>query len=199
MDRKKLIYWLGLILTLLAFANLLDAGTALAQGKRRPKATPQVKASSNAHEVVPFIGFYAPDRFETGLAYGVRYFYRIDARHTAGVLLGVSSAKQDFASKVNLARSTPGSDGVIYHAARLTRDIIMRARVQPYISAQVGLTRIHEEHNMTFGFGVGNKIHYKRNLSVRYEVLAHFFKSGTNNTSWTNKNLEFSLGMGFFL
>ncbi len=176
------------------------AGTydgALAQKKKKRKRQPT--RISTQHEIAPFIGLYAPDRFDNSFAYGVRYFYRLNARHTAGLLLGFAGAKQDFVRKVSGIAPVSGSERMIYHAVRVTRDVIMRSRIQPYLIGQLGLTQVHDENNFTLAAGIGTRIMRSRTLNMRYEIVLHVYRSGANNLAWTNTNLEFSFAFGYYL
>lgn len=159
----------------------------------------QTKKKASQHELAPFVGVYAPDRFETSLAFGVRYYYQIDRVYTAGAVLGFASASQDYLRKTSNFVPVGGSEKVIFNAARLSRTLLIRTPVQPYLVAQLGLTRLHDENNLTIGLGLGTRVMYTNNLNLRYEIIAHIFRSGIDNTSWTNSNIEIAFALGFYL
>lgn len=159
----------------------------------------QSKKSARLHELAPFAGIYAPDRFETSLAFGVRYYYRINRVYAAGAVLGFAHAKQDYLRKTSNFVPVAGSDRVIYNGARLYRSFLIRTPVQPYLIFQLGLTHLLDENNLTFALGLGTRIMYSNNMSLRYEILAHLFRSGVDNTAWTNKNIEIAFAFGFYL
>lgn len=178
-------------LVLAALTLLILTTSVQAQTPKRKRAKP--------HELAPFAGLYAPDRFETSLAYGVRYFYRLNKRNSAGAVIGFAKAGQDFFRKsINLA-PVAGSDRVIFHAARFMRTMIVRSRIQPYLATQLGLTRLHDEYNMTLGFGLGTRVITKKKTTWRYEIMSHFFRSGVDTSSWTNKSIEIAFALGFYL
>ena len=159
----------------------------------------QTRNSPQQHELAPFVGIYAPDRFETSLAFGVRYYYRIDRVYTAGAVLGFANAKQDYLRKTSNFVPAAGSERVLFNAVRLYRTLLIRTPVQPYLMTQLGLTRLYDENNLTFGFGLGTRVLYSKNMNFRYEMILHFFKSGVDNAAWTNKNIEIAFAFGFFL
>lgn len=185
----------------LSVFTILLCGIAILLPLRQAGAQAQKPAQRPAqqHELAPFAGIYAPDRFETSLAFGLRYYYRLDRLHTAGLVLGFASAKQDYLRQTLNATATSGSERVIFHAARLTRTLLLRTPVQPYLTAQLGLTQIHDENNFTLGFGLGTRVLYARDINFRYEILAHIFRSGVDNTAWTNANIEIAFALGFHL
>jgi outer membrane beta-barrel protein len=150
------------------------------------------------HELVPFIGMYAPDRFETSFSFGVRYHYRIDSRFGVGATFGIASAKQDYVEKVTRFRPDLGSDRVMYYTARMTQTFSSGA-AEPYMAIGLGLTRQHDESNFTFSLGGGTRIRLSDKLALRYELVDNIFSSGTKGTSYTANNLEILVGVGFFL
>jgi outer membrane beta-barrel protein len=150
------------------------------------------------HELAPFIGMYAPDRFETSLSFGVRYHYRIDSRFGVGATFGIASAKQDYVEKVTRFRPDLGGDGVMYYTARMTQTFYNGA-TEPYMVIGLGLTRQHDESNFTFSLGGGTRVRLSSKLALRYELIDNIFSSGTNETSYTANNLEIIVGVGFFL
>jgi hypothetical protein len=153
----------------------------------------------SVHEIAPFLGVYAPDRFETSTALGLRYYYHLDKRYTVGVLVGFARAKQDFLRRATSGLSLqPGSDRVFYHGARATHSFAA-GRIEPYAIFHLGLTRLYDEQNFTYGFGIGTQIKIKPKLSIRYEFLDYIFSSGRDRSAWTNKNVEVSLVVGYHL
>ncbi len=149
-------------------------------------------------ELAPFAGFYAPDRFQTSLSFGVRYYYKIDARFGVGAVLGIAKAKQDYLKKINTFAPDLGSDRVLFYGLRVTNSFSLQAAI-PYLIFQLGLTQLHSESNLTFSLGLGTKIYTTRNFTIRYEFLDHIFTSGKNESAWTNNNLEFAIAIGFLL
>jgi outer membrane beta-barrel protein len=150
------------------------------------------------HEIVPFIGMYAPDRFETSFSLGLRYFYRIDSRFGVGATFGIATAKQDYVEKVTRFRPDLGSDTVVYYTARMTQTFFA-GPTEPYMIFGLGLTRQHDESNFTFSLGGGTRVRLTEKLVMRYELIDNIFSSGTNETSYTANNLEILVGVGFFL
>ncbi len=161
-------------------------------------ARSQTQAFS-VHEIAPFLGFYAPDRFETSTAFGVRYYYHIDKRYSVGVLIGFARAKQDFLRRATNGLSLqPGSDRVFYHGARATHSFAT-GKIEPYAIFHLGLTRLYDEQNFTYGFGIGTQVKINPKFSFRYEFLDYIFSSGRDRSAWTNKNIEVSLVLGYHL
>jgi hypothetical protein len=153
----------------------------------------------SVHEIAPFIGLYAPDRFETSTAFGVRYYYHIDKRYAVGVLIGFARAKQDFLRRTTNGLSLQaGSDRVFYHGARATHSFAA-GKIEPYGIFHLGLTRLYDEQNFTYGFGIGTQVKINPKFSFRYEVLDYIFSSGRDRSAWTNKNIEVSLVLGYHL
>jgi outer membrane beta-barrel protein len=150
------------------------------------------------HEITPFAGFYAPDRFETSLTIGVRYYYQIDKRYSVGAIIGFARSKQDFLRRANGLNLLPGSDRVVYHGARATYTFL-NGKVEPYALMHLGLTRLYDENSFTYGFGIGTKVSLNPKVALRYEFLNYIFSSGRNGNAWTNKNIEVSLGFGYSL
>jgi hypothetical protein len=148
------------------------------------------------HEIAPFLGFYAPDRFETSLALGVRYFYHLDKRYSVGVIVGFANSKQDFLRRTNGLNLLPGSSRVFYHGARATHTFL-NGQVEPYALLHFGLTRLYDENSFTYGLGVGTRIRLNPKVSFRYEFINYIFSSGRDLNAWTNKNIEVSLGFGY--
>jgi len=161
-----------------------------------PKASAQNGARN--HEFAPFIGMYAPDRFETSFSFGARYYYKIDSRFGVGATFGISKAKQDYIEKVTRFRPDLGSDTVVYYTARMTQTFFTGA-TEPYMVFGLGLTRQHDESNFTFSIGGGTRVRLSNKLALRYELIDNIFSSGTNETSYTANNLEILVGVGFFL
>jgi hypothetical protein len=152
----------------------------------------------SVHEIAPFLGFYAPDRFETSTTFGLRYYYKIDNRFGIGAVLGFARAEQNFLRQVNGLTLQPGSDKVFYHGARATQSF-PAGKVEPYLIFHLGLTRLYDENNFTFGFGLGTKISIHPKFSLRYEFQNYIFSSGRDQNSWTNKNLEVVILLGYYL
>lgn len=153
----------------------------------------------SVHEIAPFLGVYAPDRFETSTALGVRYYYHIDKRYAVGVLIGFARAKQDFLRRATSGLSLqPGSDRVFYHGARASYTFAA-GNVEPYGIFHLGLTRLYDEQNFTYGFGIGTQVKINPKWSFRYEFLDYIFSSGRDRSAWTNKNIEVSLVLGYHL
>jgi hypothetical protein len=150
------------------------------------------------HEIAPFIGFYAPDRYETSAAFGVRYYYDLDKRFGVGGILGFAKAKQDFLRQANGINLQPGSERVFYNGARATYSF-PTGTAEPYLVFHLGLTRLYGENNFTYGFGVGTKVRFKSRFSLRYEFLNYIFSSGRDTNEWTNKNIEVALALGYYL
>ncbi len=160
-------------------------------------AAAQVEAG-RVHELFPFAGFYAPDRFQNSITLGVSYEHHFDERFALGGMLGIAKAGQDFIQKAGLAAPEQGSSTVIYYNGRLTHSFPFGG-VTPYAIAGLGVTRQHSESNLTFNIGVGTKFPIGRTTYLRYEINDYIFSSGQDNTAWTNNNLEFSFGVSFFL
>ncbi len=150
------------------------------------------------HEIFLFSGFYAPDRFQNSLALGLRYEHHFDERLAFGAALGFAKAGQDFFQQAGLAAPEQGSSTVIYYNGRVTHSHPFGA-VIPYLVAGLGITRQHSESNLTFNIGLGTKFPIGRSTFLRYEINDYIFSSGQGNTSWTNNNLEISLGISFYL
>jgi len=156
------------------------------------------QSGARNHEFAPFIGMYAPDRFETSISLGVRYYYKIDSRFGIGATFGIASAKQDYVEKVTRFRPDLGGDRVVYYSARMTQTFYNGA-AEPYLVFGLGLTRQHDESNFTFSLGGGTRVRLSNKLSLRYELIDNIFSSGANETSYTANNLEVMVGVGFFL
>jgi hypothetical protein len=152
--------------------------------------------TATLHEISPFLGFYAPDRFETSMAFGVRYYYQIDPRYSVGVIIGFARSKQDFLRRTNNLNLLPGSDRVFYNGARATHTFL-NGKVEPYALIHFGLTRLYDENSFTYGLGLGTKVTLNPKISFRYEFLDYIFSSGRSNNAWTNKNIEVSFGVGY--
>jgi len=160
-------------------------------------ARSQNKAPS-VHEIAPFLGIYAPDRFETAMAFGVRYYYHIDKRYSVGGIIGLANSKQDFLRRTNGLNLLPGSSRVFYHGARAAH-AFLNGKVEPYAMLHLGLTRLYDENSFTYGLGLGTKVSLNPKVSLRYEFLHYIFSSGRDRNAWTNKNLEVSLALGYTL
>lgn len=156
------------------------------------------QTSARVHELFPFAGFYAPDRFQNSLALGVRYEHHFDERLSLGATIGFAKAGQDFFQQVGLAAPEQGSSTVIYYNGRVTHSLPV-GRVIPYAVVGLGVTRQHSESNLTFSLGIGTKFPIGTKTYLRYEINDHIFSSGQDNTSWTNNNLEFAVGISFYL
>lgn len=178
-----------LLASTLSFAQNQTPARTRAQAQTRKIIT---------HELAPFLGFYAPDRYETSLAYGIRYYYNIDRRFGVGAVLGMARAKQDFVRRVSNITLQAGSDRVVYHGARATQTF-SNGKIEPYLIFHIGLTRLYSQNSFTFGLGLGTKMMTKRNFALRYEFNNYIFTSGRDNNAWTNKNLEMSLVLGYYL
>jgi hypothetical protein len=163
-----------------------------------PSAAYSQNKPASVHEIAPFLGFYAPDRFETSLAVGVRYHYHIDQRYSVGVIIGFASSKQDFVRRTNGLNLLPGSSRVFYHGARATHTFL-KGKVEPYALLHLGLTRLYDENSFTYGLGVGTKVSINPKISFRYEFINYIFASGRDLNTWTNKNIEVALGFGYTL
>ncbi len=183
------------VMTSFLIAGTLTTAHSQTQIRTRPQTQTRKIA---AHELAPYFGFYAPDRYETSLAYGIRYFYNIDRRFGVGAVLGFARAKQDFVRRVSNITLQTGSDRVVYHGARATQSF-PSGKIEPYLIFHVGLTRLYGQNSFTFGFGLGTKVMTKRNFSLRYEFNNYIFTSGRDNNAWTNKNLEMALALGYYL
>jgi len=153
---------------------------------------------ASIHEITPFIGFYAPDRFETSMAFGVRYYYEIDQRYSVGAIIGLARSKQDFLRRTLNANLLPGSTRVVYNGARATHTFL-NGKVEPYALLHLGLTRLYDENSFTYGFGIGTRVSLTPKVSFRYEFINYIFASGRDRNNWTNKNIEVSLGFGYSL
>ncbi len=152
----------------------------------------------SVHELYPFTGFYAPDRFQNSLNFGIRYEHHFDARLSLGATVGFAHAGQDYFQKVGLAAPEQGSSTVIYYSGRVTHTRPI-GRVIPYGTVGLGVTRQHSESNLTFSVGIGTKFPIGKSTYLRYEINDHIFSSGQGNTSWLNNNIEFAVGISFFL
>jgi outer membrane beta-barrel protein len=153
---------------------------------------------SRVHELFPFLGLYAADRFQNSIALGVRYEHHFDARLSLGATLGFAKAGQDFFQKALGAAPEQGSSTVIFYSGRVTRIFPYRG-VVPYGTLGLGVTRQHSESNLTLSLGAGTKFPIGARTYLRFEINDHIFKSGQGNTSWTNNNIEFATGISFFL
>ncbi|MFQ5603760.1 MAG: outer membrane beta-barrel domain-containing protein [bacterium] len=153
---------------------------------------------SREHELFPFVGFYAPDRFQNSLTLGVRYENHLDRRFAFGATVGFAKAGQDFFQKAVGAAAEQGSATVIFYDGRLTYAMRMN-EVIPYGVFGLGVTRQHSESNLTLSLGVGIKFPAGEKSYWRFEINDHIFSSGQGNTSWTNNNLEISGGISFYL
>ncbi|MEK7728877.1 MAG: outer membrane beta-barrel protein [candidate division KSB1 bacterium] len=171
--------------------------SAHSQTATRTRAQTQTRRVAT-HELAPTLGFYAPDRYETSLAYGIRYYYNIDRRFGVGAVLGFARAKQDFVRRVSNITLQGGSDRVVYHGARATQSF-PAGKIEPYLIFHIGLTRLYSQNSFTFGFGLGTKVMAHRRFALRYEFNNYLFTSGRSNNAWTNKNLEMALVLGYYL
>lgn len=190
--------YFGLRLFMIGFlvTGVLTSAQSQTPARMRPQKSTRKTVT---HELAPCLGFYAPDRYETSLAYGIRYYYNIDRRFGVGAVLGIAHAKQTFVRRVlNNTSLQTGSDRVVYHGARATQSF-PAGRIEPYLIFHIGLTRLYSQNSFTFGLGLGTKVMTKRNFSLRYEFSNYIFTSGRGNNAWTNKNLEMALMMGFYL
>ncbi len=150
------------------------------------------------HELAPFVGIYAPDRFETSFAFGVRYFYNLDRRTSFGAILGIAHARQNFLRQASSVAVVPGSERVLYHGARAARTLFL-GRVEPYLIGHLGLTKLYDQNSFTLGIGLGTRIFAQRKFALRYEFNNYIFSSGRGLSKWTNKNLEVSFLLGYYL
>jgi len=154
--------------------------------------------SQPVHELFPYTGFYAPDRFQNSLNFGVRYEYHFERRLSFGATLGFASAGQDYFQQLGLPAPEQGSSTVIYYNGRVTHSRPIGS-VIPYVTAGLGVTRQHSESNLTLSIGIGTKFPIGKTTYLRYEINDHIFSSGQGNNSWTNNNIEVALGVSFFL
>jgi len=150
------------------------------------------------HELYPFVGLYAPDRFQSSFSVGVRYEHHFDQRLSLGGTIGFAKAGQDFFQKIGFAAPEQGSSTVIFYNGRVTQSFPV-GTVIPYVAVGLGVTRQHSESNLSFNIGVGTKIPLGKKTFLRYEFNDHIFSSGQDNISWTNNNLEFAVGISFYL
>ncbi|NIR51626.1 outer membrane beta-barrel domain-containing protein [candidate division KSB1 bacterium] len=164
-------------------------------GMSEPVSAQGVK---QVHELYPFIGVYAPDRFQNSIALGVRYEQHLDDRWSFGATLGFAKAGQEFFQRALGAAPEQGSSTVIFYHGRVTYDFPFGG-VTPYTVGGLGVTRQHSESNLTLSLGFGTKFPIGERTRLRYEFNDHIFTSGENNTAWTNNNLEFSVGISFYL
>lgn len=153
---------------------------------------------SQVHELFPFVGMYAPDRFQSSLTLGVRYEHHFDDRFSLGASVGIAKAGQDFFQKVGVPAPEQGSSTVLFYSGRVTQAFPV-GEVIPYATVGLGITRQHSDANLSFSLGIGTKVPIGEKTYLRWEVNDHIFTSGQGNTSWTNNNLEFSVGISFFL
>jgi outer membrane beta-barrel protein len=153
---------------------------------------------SRVHELFAFGGLYAPDRFQSSLCIGVSYEHHFDHRLSLGATIGFAKAGQDFFQKALGAAPEQGSSTVIFYNGRVTRAFPV-GKVIPYGVVGLGVTRQHSESNLTFSLGIGTKFPIGEKTYLRYEINDHIFSSGQNNTSWINNNLEFAVGISFYL
>lgn len=175
---------LGVVLTMMLF------GMSASFGQTRQRSV---------HEIAPYLGFYAPDRFETSFNAGVRYFYSIDRRFGVGAVLGFTRARQDFIKRqLDGAALVAGSDRVAFHGARAVQ-YFPTGKVEPYLAFHLGLTRFYGENSLTYGFGAGTKVAINQKLSFRYEFLNYIFSNGRDAAAWTNKNIEVAFMLGYHL
>ena len=161
-------------------------------------ASAQQRRLMPEHELAPFIGVYAPDRFETSFAFGLRYFYNMDRRTSFGAVVGLARAQQSFLVRASGVAAVPGSDRVLFHGARACRTLML-GRIEPYALAHVGLTKLYDQNSFTFGLGLGTRIFARRKFALRYEFVNYLFSSGRGITKWTNKNIEVALLLGYYL
>lgn len=154
--------------------------------------------ASRVHELFPFIGFYAPDRFQNSYAVGVRYEHNLDRQWSFGATVGFAKAGQTFFQRAIGAAPEAGSATVIYYNGRVTRTLYY-AGVIPYAVGGLGITRQHSESNLTLNLGLGTKFPMGDVTYLRFELNSYIFRSGRDNTAWTNNNLEMSVGISFFL
>ncbi|RIK80235.1 hypothetical protein DCC62_04045 [candidate division KSB1 bacterium] len=155
--------------------------------------------SASVHEIAPYIGFYAPDRFETSFNVGLRYFYSIDRRFGVGAVLGFARAQQEFLKRqLDGAALVAGSDRVVFHGARAVQ-YFPSGKVEPYLAFHLGLTRFYGENSLTYGFGAGTKVAINQKFSFRYEFFNYIFSNGRDAAAWTNKNIEVAFMLGYHL
>ncbi len=173
--------------------NWIWIGLLLGTGSHLTAAPPQ-----RVHELFPFVGLYAPDRFQNSLTIGVRYEHHFDRNWSLGGTLGFAKAGQEFFQQALGAAPEQGSATVVFYSGRLTRTYFFRGIV-PYGTLGLGVTRQHSESNLTVSLGLGAKFPVGRNSYLRFEFNDHIFRSGSGRTAWTNQNLEFSAGLSFFL
>ncbi|MGH7491998.1 MAG: hypothetical protein ACREOO_06345 [bacterium] len=150
------------------------------------------------HELAPFIGFYAPDRFETSFVFGARYFYNLDRRTSFGAVVGFAHARQRFLRQTSSVVAVPGSERVFFHGARAARTLLT-GRVEPYLFGHIGLTKLYDQNSFTFGLGLGTRIFAQRKFVLRYEIGNYIFSSGRDLNKWMNRNVEIALMLGYYL
>lgn len=153
---------------------------------------------SRVHELFPFIGLYAPDRFQSSMTVGVRYENHLNPRFSFGGTLGFAKAEQKFFQQAVGLAAEQGSATVVFYNGRVAYGFPI-SNVVPYLTAGLGVTRQHSESNLTLSLGIGTKVPLGEKTHLRWEMNDHIFSSGQANTSWTNNNLEFSVGFSFFL
>jgi outer membrane beta-barrel protein len=174
------------ILLLMIGQAVLFAHAASAQGVSR------------VHEFFPFAGLYAADRFQNSFSAGFRYEFHFDDKLALGASVGFARASQDYYQKVLRVSPEQGSASVVFYNGRLTHAFPI-GKVIPYAVFGMGVTKQHSESNFTFTLGLGTKFPIGKRTYIRYEINDHLFSSGQGITAWTNNNLEFALGLSFFL
>lgn len=153
---------------------------------------------SKEHELFPFGGFYAADRFQNSLTFGVRYDHHFHDKFSLGATIGFAKAGQEFFQNAVGVAPEQGTSTVIFYNGRVTKSFPVGS-VIPYFAGGLGITRQHSESNLTLSLGFGAKFPLGEKTFLRYEINDHIFTSGRDNTAWTNNNLEFAFGVSFFL
>jgi hypothetical protein len=102
-------------------------------------------------------------------------------------MIGLAHARQKFLRQTSGVAAVPGSERVLYHGARAARTLLT-GRVEPYVIAHVGLTKLYDQNSFTFGLGLGTRIFARRKFALRYEFTQYVFSSGRGINKWTNQS-----------
>ena len=100
--------------------------------------------------------------------------------------------------KIGIPLPEQGSSSVLHYDGRFSYAFPV-GTVIPYGTVGLGVTRQHSESNLTLSFGIGTRVPIGKKAYMRYEINDNIFTSCKGNTSFTNHNLEFALGISFFL
>jgi outer membrane beta-barrel protein len=144
------------------------------------------------------MGIYAPDRFQSSFTGGFRYEHHFDQRFSLGAGIGYARAEQGYFQQIGIPLPEQGTATVLHYDGHFSYAFPV-GTVIPYGNVGLGVTRQHSEANLTLTFGIGTRVPLGQKTYLRYEMNDHIFTSGKDNTSWTNHNLEFTLGISFFL